>query len=127
MWKKQLLTYLASGAVGTAAHYGVFLCLVTLASVHPLWASVCGFVAGGVANYHLNYRVTFRSKLSHQVAGGRFFMVALSGLLLNTGIMGWGLEVLRLHFLSAQILATVLVFGWTFVVNKLWTFGALSA
>ena len=52
----------------------------------------------------------------------KFFTIAFVGLLLNTIIMAIGVEILNLHYLLAQVVATGLVLFWNFTGNRLWTF-----
>jgi putative flippase GtrA len=55
----QLVAYGGSGAGAAVAHYGVLIALVELFAVHPVPATLTGFVAGGVVSYALNRRFTF--------------------------------------------------------------------
>ncbi len=114
--------YALVGAVGTAAHYLVLLVLVERIGLAPTLATTFGFATGAVVNYFLNFRFTFRSSRSHQVALPRFLVVAAGGMLLNSGIMAFGVDVLRLHYMIPQVCATGTVVLCTFWVNRIWTF-----
>jgi putative flippase GtrA len=119
---RQFLSFTAVGAVGTAAHYSTLIALVQLVHVHPVPSSAVGFTVGALVNYSLNYRVTFRSTKLHWDSMPKFFLVAIVGLALNTGIMALLTGPLAMHYLVAQIIATATVLAWTFTANRLWTF-----
>lgn len=119
----QFLRFATVGAVGTAAQYAVLWGGVTFATLPATGASAMGFVLGALINYLLNYHITFASDRPHFDAATRFFSVAGAGLAINTGLMhvqtiwfGW-------HYLVAQVVATAVVLGWNFIVNRIWTFG----
>jgi putative flippase GtrA len=75
-----------------------------------------------VINYILNYRITFKSRKRHREAATKFFLVAGCALALNTALMHALADVMRLHYLLAQALTTVLVLLWNFAANHWWTF-----
>ena len=50
-------------------------------------------------------------------------MIALVGLLLNTGVMALLLEFTNLHYVLAQLLTVLVVMVWNFLGNRRWTFG----
>jgi putative flippase GtrA len=119
---RQFLSFTAVGAVGTAAHYATLIALVQVFHAHAVVSSAAGFTVGALVNYSLNYRLTFRSTKLHHDSMPRFFLVAIIGLALNTGIMALLTEAMAVHYLVAQVVATLTVLGWTFTANRLWTF-----
>lgn len=119
---KQFLCFAGIGFIGTSAHYLTLVLMVEVAGMKAVFASVLGFGVGALFNYFFNYHITFRSKKLHQEALGKFFMVALAGLLLNTLIMAMATEVFSLYYLLAQVISTGLVLIWNFTANRLWTF-----
>jgi putative flippase GtrA len=119
---KQFVSFTAVGAVGTAAHYSALIALVQFMHVSPVPSSGVGFVIGALVNYALNYRLTFRSKKLHRESMPKFFLVAMVGLVLNTAVMVFLVEILRLHYLVSQVLATGGVLVWNFTANRYWTF-----
>lgn len=111
----------AVGMVGTVFHYATLIGLVQLAGWSALWASSLGALIGATTNYVLNYSVTFRSQQRHVVALPRFLAVAGIGLVLNSLAMA-SLLHLNVHFLLAQVLATLLVLVSGFLGNQYWAF-----
>ena len=121
-WVTQFVLFFGVGAVATAAHYLVMIVLADVFHLHAVGAAACGYVTGAVVSYLLNYRYTFASKGAHAQTATRFVLVAASGLALNTLLVGVLVVRLGLHYLLAQLIATALILGWNFVLNKLWTF-----
>jgi putative flippase GtrA len=118
----QFLSFAAVGAIGTAAQYGVLVLLVERAGMSPVLASGCGFAAGAVVNYYLNYKFTFTSTRQHREAAPRFAAVALAGALINTALMYAALRSLHVHYLLLQVVVTGIVLLFNFGANRLWTF-----
>lgn len=119
----QFLSYTLVGCIATLAHYSLLVCFVELLSITPWLASIYGAMFGAFVSYALNRVITFsQSTKPHSIAFLRFFVVAIIGALSN-GILVWiGIELLGLHYLIAQFLATLITFITTFQLNKSWTF-----
>ncbi|HEX9171787.1 MAG TPA: GtrA family protein [Telluria sp.] len=114
--------FFGAGVVATGVHYLVLVTLVSLAGVNPVVATCCGYVAGAFTSYFVNYKVTFRSKQAHGETMIKFASVAMVGFLINTLIVWVGVNLIHLHYVAAQLIATALVFGVNFALNKHWTF-----
>jgi putative flippase GtrA len=118
----QFLVFAAVGAIGTAGHYVTLVTLVAVFQLDAVFSSVAGFLVGAMINYWLNYHVTFRSKSPHLNTAWKFFTLAAVGLLLNTLLMSWAVNTLKLHYLLSQVAATGLVLLWNYLANRAWTF-----
>lgn len=114
------------GAIGTAAHYLTLFALVDFFGANAIAASSTGYLVGGVTNYLLNYYFTFRSDKPHVETAFKFFTIAFVGFFLNAGAMWLFTEMITLHYLLAQLVATALVLLWNFVANDRWTFGVAA-
>lgn len=119
---KQFIVYSIIGIIGTTGQYIVLIILVEIFGSNPVIATTFGFVVGAVINYILNYNFTFRSNKSHREAALKFLIVATVGASINSLIMYLGTEFLTLHYIIVQVIATILVLLWSFVINKYWTF-----
>ena len=119
---KQFSSFAIVGAISTIAHYITLIMLVQLAGVSAVSASMLGYAIGAFVNYQLNYHFTFASRRNHREAIWRFLIIAASGFALNGFIMAFGINILRLHYLLAQIAATIMVLVWNFTANRFWTF-----
>ena len=118
---RQFLIFAAVGAVGTGVQYFVLIALVA-AGTNPVAASTVGFLISAVANYLVNYRLTFRSTLPHSSVAPRFAVIAASALLLNALLMWIQIHRFGLQYLVAQVVTTGLVLIWNFIFSRLWTF-----
>ena len=118
----QFAVFVLVGVFGFVAHYGTLIGLTEGTGMDPVLASGLGFVAGGLTNYVLNYRFTFRSTKRHRQALPQFFLIALVGLGLNTALMALLVKGLASNYVAAQIATTALLTLWHFGANRLWTF-----
>lgn len=118
---RSFLTFLFVGGFATGLHYAIMLGTVYLLDWSLVYGSTLGFSVSAIVNYLLNVKLTFRSTQSHKNTAPRFFLVAGSGLMLNYGILSVLLS-LGAHAVIAQILTTIGVLIWNYVVSGLWTF-----
>lgn len=119
--KRSLLSFLFVGGFATGLQYVLALLFAYLLHMSAAPASTLGYAISAVANYLLNARLTFRSTDSHCETAPRFVVVAGTGLALNYVLLSC-LVAMGLHVAVAQILTTLLVILWNYVINALWTF-----
>lgn len=118
-----LFLYGVLGAVGTLFHYVTMAMLIEWAGVDVVYATSVGFVVGALVNHELNRRYLFsEASRAHSVTLLRFMLIAALGFFLNAGIVLLSTRVAGFHYAPAQILATLMVFFVTFLVNRYWTF-----
>jgi putative flippase GtrA len=116
------LRYAGAGGVGTLVHYVTLTGVVELFGVKPAAATLVGASVGAIVNYVLNYHLTFASKAPHARTAPRYFFVAALSAVLN-GVVMWLLtHRTRLHYLVAQLVCTVLVLVFGYLLNRVWTF-----
>ena len=120
--QQKFQSFLLVGGLATLLHYLLLIALVQLAALPPLAASTTGFTLSAALNYSLNRRYTFRSSRAHRQALPRFAITALLGLALNAAFIWVGHDLLGLHYLLAQMIATLLTLAFNFFLNLLWTF-----
>jgi len=121
---EQFFRFAIVGAVATGLQYALLVLLVEFADAAPVLASSVGFTVSAFVNYAMNRRFTFDSGRPHGEALPRFLLVALVGLALNGGLV-WLFHVpLRLHYLLAQVIATLGTLVSSFALNRAWTFAA---
>jgi putative flippase GtrA len=121
---RQFGRYCGVGVAAAVAHYGTLIAAVELGALQPVAGALLGFVAGGIVSYGLNRRFTFRSRRAHAAAAPRFALIAATGFLLTGLLMAQLTGPLRLHYLAAQLVTTLVVLLWTFLANRAWTFRA---
>jgi putative flippase GtrA len=100
----------------------MLLILVELAGASAVSSAAFGATCGALAGYAGNRRFTFSSRAPHGQALPRFAAVAAFGAIASGSIVLAGTELLRLHYLVAQLIATALILWTGFVLNRRWTF-----
>lgn len=118
----QFFRFALVGVIGTSAHYIVLIVLVSGLKVHPVIGSTAGFIVGLVINYALNKAFTFSSSRAHKEAFWRFATVAIIGIIINSTAMAMLTMVLDIHYLLAQVMATILALSWNFLGSRYWVF-----
>lgn len=126
-----LARFAAVGLLGTLLDVGLFALLHGLAGLAILPANTLSYSAGIVNNFVLNRRWTY-GDLPQRALGRQllqFALVSLSALLLNNLVLVLLTPPLSATaigtgggYLLAKFSATVIGLGWSFVLNRVWTF-----
>jgi putative flippase GtrA len=124
---RQFIQFAIVGCAAAVGHYGVLILLSEWVGVSPVPASGAGFTVGAAISYALNYQFVFQSDKDHAPTAAKFLAVAIVGLMLNSIIMALLTDRARLHYLPAQVTATVLVMVWSYLGNRCWTFATGGA
>ncbi len=119
---RQFTAFFGVGLVAAVAHYGLLIALVEGGGLHPVPATLAGYVAGGLVSYALNRRHTYTSRRPHREATWRFALVAFVGFLLTWLFMHAFTIRLGAPYLPAQLVTTGIVMLWSFLAHKAWTF-----
>jgi putative flippase GtrA len=114
--------YLVSGLLATIGHYTLLVALVELAGMPAAPSATFGAAVGALVAYAVNRRFTFPGRAPHARALLRFLAVAALGAAANGSIVWAGTEVLHMHYVAAQLVATALVIWSGFTLNRRWTF-----
>lgn len=117
----RLLRYTLVGGLATAVHYA--LLVVCVEAWHwPAWlASGAGAVIGAQVAYLGNRRFTFGYRGGYGTSWLRFQLTALFGALQGMAVVAAAVA-LGMHYLVAQVLATISGLLLTFAINRAWTF-----
>jgi len=114
--------YLLVGLLATAIHYALLIALVELAGAAAAPSAAFGAACGALAAYAGNRRYTFAGGAAHGQALPRFLAVAAFGAATSGAIVWAGTQVLDMHYLAAQVVATSIVVWCGFVLNRRWSF-----
>ncbi len=114
--------YSLIGLLATCVHYATLLILVELAGARAVSSTAFGATCGALAAYVGNRQFTFSSRAPHGQALPRFVVVAAFGAIASGSIVWAGTELLHMHYLMAQLVATALILWTGFVLNRRWTF-----
>lgn len=113
--------YTLVGAAATAVHYLVLIGGVERAG-WPAWlGSGLGAAVGAQLAYAGNRWFTFAHRGEVGASWPRFMFTALLGALLGMAIVALGVR-LGVHYLAAQVFATLASLVLTFAINRAWTF-----
>ena len=119
---KELIKFTFVGALSTAAHYVILFGLVELHVSEALIASMIGYSLGAFINYYLNLKYTFNSKTPHKKALPKFIVMIILGFTINGFVMYLMIYSISINYLFSQLVATIVVYCWNFIIGKLWAF-----
>ena len=114
--------FLLVGGSATVVQYLVLVALVRWWGLGPVLASSVAYVISALYNYVLSYAITFRSSRAHVSAIPRFAVVLLIGLALNAIVVWFLADQLRVHYLVAQVAATLVTLSWNYFASLRWAF-----
>ena len=118
---RHFIRYSAVGALATAVHYLVLIACVELAHWPAYLSSGIGAVIGAQVAYAGNRWFTFAHTGAIAASWPRFQITAVIGALLGMAIVAAGVR-LGVHYLFAQVVATLASLVLTFLINRRWTF-----
>lgn len=129
---RQFVKFAIVGAINTGVDWAVFypvkflllrdLSILSLQEVKQT-AKAFSFIVSATSNYIMNRVWTFRSKDRKIIAqAGKFFIVAIGGLFLNSLIFYLITAIMRWRDIWGLVIATAIVLIWNFLFNKKWTF-----
>ena len=120
---KRFFQYAAVGAVATAAHYAILVGLVEADLFAPQRAAALGAWVGAQVAFAGNAAFTFRGRGATPRAWLRFQLTAVFGATLSFALVALGVR-LGVHYLLAQIGATLINLLVTFEINRRWSFAS---
>ena len=118
---RHFIRYTAVGAVATALHYLLLVLCVERGGWPAFAASGFGALVGAQVAYAGNRWFTFAHRGNMGTSWPRFQATALIGALLGMAVVALGVR-LGVHYLIAQVLATLTSLLLTFAINRIWTF-----
>lgn len=117
-----LFKYLISGGLAAAVHYAILIGLVNIYAVNPFIATFIGLTIATFINYPLQYYWTFKNFVPHYIAFPKYIMVTSIAYSVNLFCF-WVLhELIGIHYIIAQMIATGIALAINFVVNSRFTF-----
>jgi putative flippase GtrA len=121
--RSRFLQYAAVGAVATAVHYAILVGLVEAGWLAPERAAALGAWVGAQVAFIGNAAFTFRGARASLGSWLRFQTTALLGAALSFGLVALGTR-LGVHYLLAQVVATLVTLVVTFEINRRWSFAS---
>ena len=121
MSNSRLARYAAVGIAATVVHYALLVTMVEVGWLRPPVAAALGAVAGAQVAFAGNAWLTFRGAAVTLGAWWRFQLTALVGALLSFGLVAAGQRI-GVHYLVAQVVATLVAMLATYEINRRWSF-----
>ena len=120
------LKFIKFGVVGFSGifvDFGItYFCKEKL-KIHKYISNSLGFTAATISNYLLNRYWTFQSHDNAQLTQfGKFFGIAMIGLVLNNLLIYIFNDKLKFNFYLSKVFAIAIVSIWNFFANYLYTF-----
>jgi putative flippase GtrA len=114
--------FLCVGGSATALQYLLLMAMVGKFDVAPLIASSLAYAISTIYNYIASHAFTYRSRRAHSSALPRYVCVSAVGLGLNAAVVWISFDQLHMHYLVAQLLATVATLSWNYLAGLRWAF-----
>lgn len=122
--RKLLLQIIKFGGVGALCFvidYGILFVLTEFVGLYYLLSSAISFSISVIVNYILSILFVFDTNTENN--GIRNFVLfvifSIIGLLLTTGIMKLGVDILSWNYMLVKIFATGIVMVYNFITRKL--------
>ena len=121
---KKLVKFGMVGMSGMLIDYGVTAFLKEVIEANKYIANTAGFLMAASNNYFWNRRWTFKSSSPNPLREyGGFVLIAMSGLVINNGIIYLlSDKLLHLNFYLSKFIAITTVFLWNFTMNNFFNF-----
>lgn len=120
---EKFLKFGVVGFSGIFVDFGVTYILKEKLGIHKYIANSVGFVMATISNYLLNRYWTFNTGQSAQFTQfGKFFGIAMVGLILNNVLIYIFNDKLKINFYVSKAFAIAIVSVWNFFGNYLYTF-----
>jgi putative flippase GtrA len=116
-----LVRYAGVGVAATAVHYALLTAGVELGGWRPAWAAGIGAAVGAQVAYVGNRWLTFEHRGPWWSSWWRFQGTAAIGVVASSTLVALGTQA-GVHYLLAQVAATILAMLLTFAINRRWTF-----
>ena len=119
-WKVQFIQHLMTGVVATAAHY-VVMWFALSAQLWPALATTIGFSVGATTRFLFSYFHIFEPERDVSGALPHFILALTLQMVLNAVLLTLLLTITTLVW-PAQILTTIVLTAFNFLVYKFWVF-----
>jgi len=104
-----------SGGIATAIHWSV-LWLLIIAGISSVVANAIGAFIGAVANYFLQYHITFRCQTNHLLTGASYLTSGVVSWLANSTFFYLLIHNAGLSVLPSQIITTAVITALNFTL-----------
>ncbi|VWX60473.1 GtrA family protein [Burkholderiales bacterium 8X] len=118
----QLLRYGLVGVLNTGLGYAVIFLSMGVLDWRPVPSNIAGYAVGLIVSFLLNKNFTFRSRGPARGELKRFLLIFGLAYLANLGVLVLLVNVMDVPAGWAQVVAGVVYFALSFVLNKFYVF-----
>lgn len=119
----KFIRFCVVGATGMLVDFGLTILCKEVFKIQKFIANSIGFVVAATSNYILNRIWTFQSSnTAVAMEYGKFFIVSIVGLGINTLILYFTLKKFKWNFYFAKTIAIGITTIWNFLANLIFTF-----
>jgi len=119
----KFLRYTASGTATTFLDFILLYSLTDLVGIYYLYSGMISYTISTSSNYYINRKWGFKETKRHFFHGYLYFIAfALIGLVVNTALFAFAVEILSLNYLIARLIIAMIVGIWNFLMNRYVTF-----
>jgi putative flippase GtrA len=116
------LRFCVTGGATALIYFSLLSGLIILAGMNATIASAVSFVPAIAYNYMSHKFWSFRSRTAHHMSLPRYVLVTGMGMVINSGIIFLGTELLNAPVAPAQAAALVAVLAWNYLLLSRWVF-----
>jgi len=116
----QMARYGLVAIIAFIIDFGLLFVFTNYLHIFYLLSATLSFSVSLVANYHLSITWVFPDATGRakHVQITLFTLIGISGLLLNTAVIGFCTSALGIYYLYSKLIATVIVFFWSFLSRR---------
>jgi dolichol-phosphate mannosyltransferase len=122
----RIVKFALVGLSGVGVNIGILYLLTEFAGLFYLASAVIAIEVSIISNFSLNDYFTFADKRAPGITGflrqlGKFNLVSLFGLVINTAVLALFTEVFGVYYLVSQLFGIAAATSWNYMGNIWWT------
>jgi dolichol-phosphate mannosyltransferase len=111
------------GGLMVILNIGIIYILTNILGIYYLFSAILSYQVLLLLSFSLNEKLTFKSITIHNLEKkwhrfGSYYLVSVSGMILNIIILFLLTEYGNIFYLTSSIIASFLVFFWNYFINK---------
>lgn len=120
----KVFRFLVSGWISTSVDLGLLYIFTDILGIWYVVSSILAFILAFFVSFSLQKFWTFRdhSRAGMHAQAGIYFFIAGCNLAINTFLVYFGVDMLGLHYLIAQIVASILIACGSFFIYQRFVF-----
>lgn len=121
--RSRFLKYGLVGCTGLIVDMGIFYVLHEMFEVNYIVTNIISSTFGVINNFMLNSLITFKVKDKLLIRFASFYLIALVGMALSSGLLVLMIDGLKMDSMLAKMISVLIVALFQYFLNKKLTFG----